>query len=160
MTEKKNLVEKMIGWIPGYKGYSEREARRDTDRLLREAIARSLDEPRNAVDAAIAESSRAMRFEHLESLEALRRRLTTLADRLRHAPRGYSGFFDTAKIDSTTLDAIHEHDGSVREVAKKIAAAASGLSTPSAESVKSAGSSIEELEKAMRRRDEMLMGEW
>lgn len=159
VSDKKNVVEKMIGWIPGYKGYAELESRRDSDRLLRETIARALDEPRNAVDSAIAESSRSMRFEHLEPLEALRRRLGTLADKLRHAPRGFSGFFDTAKVDQATLDAIHDHDLAMRDVAKKVSASASALSTPNPDSIKLANTSVDELDRAMRRRDEMLIGE-
>ncbi|MFO0872467.1 MAG: hypothetical protein U0575_00660 [Phycisphaerales bacterium] len=160
MAQKTNVVEKMVGWIPGYKGYAQREARRDSDRLLREGIARSLDAPRQAVDAAIADSSRAMKFEHLESLESLRRRLTAMVDRIRHAPRGYSGFFDTMKIDAATLDAIHDHDNSIRDVAKGVAASGAALATPSAESIKAASASIDQLDAAIRRRDEMLIGEW
>ena len=39
----KNIFEKIGAFIPGYKGYSEKEGRRDTDKLLRLEIAKQLD---------------------------------------------------------------------------------------------------------------------
>ena len=39
-----NIFEKLGALIPGYKGYSEREGRRDTDKILRNHIAESLQQ--------------------------------------------------------------------------------------------------------------------
>lgn len=39
----KNILEKIGAFIPGYKGYSEKEGRKDTDKLLRLEIAKHMD---------------------------------------------------------------------------------------------------------------------
>ncbi|HMN97088.1 MAG TPA: hypothetical protein PKC43_11405 [Phycisphaerales bacterium] len=158
MTQKRNLVEKLIGWIPGYKGYNARETRRDTDRLLREAIVRSLDRPRTAIDEAIADASRRQRFDHIESLELLRRTLSTAADRLRLAPAGYSGFFDASKVDVAELDAIQEHDERLRELAERIGSASDGLRNADETSIDAVRGAIADLENALRARDDLVKG--
>lgn len=158
MAQQRNVVEKIIGWIPGYKGYNARETRRDTDRLLREAVVRSLEAPRRSIDEAIAECSRTLAFDHIESLEALRRTLTAASDRLRHAPTGYSGFFDATKVTVTELDEIHEHDESIRVLAARITDAGEALGTPDAASIKALRAAIADFEKALRTRDDLLKG--
>ena len=37
-------IESFVGKIPGYKGYKEKEMRREADKMLREALARRLEE--------------------------------------------------------------------------------------------------------------------
>lgn len=158
MSQKPNLVEKLIGWIPGYKGYSERETRRDTDRLVRDAVTRSLEPARKTLDGAIAECSQSMKFEHLEALELVRRKLTTAMDSLKHAPGGYSGFFDTVKIDSGQLDEIIEHDLRMRDVAAKVAATCAALDAPDKSNLKAAKSAVDEFDASLRRRTDLLKG--
>ncbi len=163
MAQKQNIVEKLVGWIPGYKGYADKEARRDTDRLLREATVRLLEEPKRSIDRAIALCSQSMKFDSLESLEALRRRLATVSDRIRHAPQGYGGFFDTMKIDAAVLADIHDHDERLRELATAVGTAARGLesvdeSSSVASASKTVQQSIEAVETHLRRRDELLKG--
>jgi hypothetical protein len=35
IKEERTLTEKIIGYIPGYRGYKEKELRRESDRLVR-----------------------------------------------------------------------------------------------------------------------------
>ena len=44
MDRKKNLLDKIGALIPGYRGYSERDGRRDTDKITRESICLNLNE--------------------------------------------------------------------------------------------------------------------
>lgn len=156
MAHEPNFVEKILGWIPGYKGYADKELRRDSDRLLREALVRSLEPARTSVDAAIAECSRSMAFTHLEGLEALRRRIATLSDRLKLAPGGYSGFFDTVKIKEAQLDAIAAHDAGFRELTNRVASACAALETPDRDRIRRANSELDALDAGLRRREDLL----
>lgn len=156
MPHEPNVVEKVLGWIPGYKGYAAKELRRDSDRLLREAIVRDLEPARKAVDEAIAECSRSMAFTHMESLEALRRRLATVSDKLRTAPGGYSGFFDTATIKEAQLDAIGHHDLALRDLAARAVTSVGGLAEIDRESLKRIGTELDALDAALRRREDLL----
>ena len=48
-SSEKQFLEKVAEWLPGVKGYREKEARRDTDRKLREALARRIDSARESL---------------------------------------------------------------------------------------------------------------
>lgn len=156
MPHEPNFVEKVLGWIPGYKGYADKEVRRDSDRLLREAIVRSLEPARASIDAAIAECSRSMAFTHLEGLEALRRRVATLSDRLKLAPGGYSGFFDTVKVKEAQLDAIAAHDLGFRDLAGRVASACAALEATDRDRIRKANGELDALEAGLRRREDLL----
>jgi hypothetical protein len=156
MPHEPNVVEKVLGWIPGYKGYAGKELRRDTDRLFREAVVRDLEPARKRVDEAIGECSRSMAFTHLESLEAIRRRVAALSDRLRTSPGGYSGFFDTATIKEAQLDTIAAHDLTFRELAQRVVAATAALSAPDRDGIRRIGIELDALDAGLRRREDLL----
>src|SRR5258706_4630279 len=107
------VLEKLASCVPGYSGYAEREKRRDTDQALRRSVASRLSDLTPVVDRLVAEALRTMRLEALEPLESLKRRLSRVADAVRHAPAGYTGLFDAPDVDAKELDRLIEHDGSL-----------------------------------------------
>ncbi len=52
----KNIFEKIGAFIPGYKGYSEKEGRRDTDKLMRIGIAKLLDGSKTDLEIIIRQN--------------------------------------------------------------------------------------------------------
>ena len=44
MDRKKNIFDKIASLIPGYKGYAERDGRRNCDKILRDKISGQLKE--------------------------------------------------------------------------------------------------------------------
>lgn len=156
-----NWVEKIAKIIPGYSGYKAREDRRNTDRALRAAIVAIIDDRRTVVDRVLAECSRQMKFDSLETLEALRRRLQLLADLVRYAPVGYAGFFDTFEVKEADLDAIYAHDLRVREVVQELGSKVASLDAASpilAESATAALVECGEVERVVRARDTIVTG--
>ncbi|MCA9287849.1 MAG: hypothetical protein KDA05_04645 [Phycisphaerales bacterium] len=152
-------IDFVAGLIPGYKGYKDKEQRRDADRMLRHAIVTRLQERKAVVDRAIAESSRKFQFDNLEPLELVKRKLERVTDLVRHAPAGYSGFFDTAEIGPEQLDRIYENDAGVLERVNEVAQVIEGL--PRAEDVPAAAdqcvTALQNIEKAVLERDHLLM---
>lgn len=152
-------VDFVAGLIPGYKGYKDKEQRRDADRMLRHAIVTRLQERKAVVDRAIAESSRKFQFDNLEPLELVKRKLERVTDLIRHAPAGYSGFFDTAEIGPEQLDRIYENDASVLERVNEVGQIIEGL--PRAEDIPAAAdqcvTALQNIEKAVLERDHLLM---
>jgi len=156
MSRARSIIETLASLIPGYRGYSDKESRRDSDRALRQAIANTIDATKAAVDEAIAECSRSMEFARLEPLERLRRRLLAVSDAIRHAPSGYAGLLDTAPVGAAEIDRLHEYDSALRDHAEKVAAEvrviAGGGEAATLEGL------LSELEEDVRRRDELLKG--
>jgi hypothetical protein len=108
--EGQNLLEKIANLIPGFKGYREKELRRDADRLQREYLASRLDEckkPLNDISAAV---SRSGNLDVINDNETARKRLDKVANRIRYADRGYAGFFDAIKVKEDALERVYQFD--------------------------------------------------
>jgi hypothetical protein len=101
--------EKLVAKIPGYKGYKEKEMRRDADKLLRAHIYGVLTEQRRRIEY-IQGNLGVAQIEYVESLGKARRRLQTLADTVNTAAYGYSGLFDAVKVGEEQLDALYTFD--------------------------------------------------
>lgn len=154
-------IDKIAKIVPGYAGYKAREQRSDTDRALRQVIVSRLDDRRMLVDRVIAECSRQMKFDALEPLEALRRRLQLLGDMVRYAPAGYSGFFDTMQVKEADLDLIYGHDLRVREEVENLGTLIAGLDPMSpnlAQDSNTAAQSAAKVEEIFRARDKVVTG--
>ena len=116
----KNFFEVLGAFCPGYKGYKEKEQRRDTDRVLRDAIVKRLMDKKSGVDAAMAELTRNKKFDLIEKLDSLNRKIQKITDQVKHAPRGYTGFFDTIQVKSDDLDRIYRYDLGLREKTEEV----------------------------------------
>lgn len=115
LVSEKDFLERLADRIPGLAGYRAREARRDTDKRLREHLARRLDRGREHLDRARRELLAAGGLEGLDGVGGVDKRLQRAADTLRHASYGYSGLFDALKIREDELDRIYRYDGDLLE---------------------------------------------
>lgn len=104
-----NFLEKLADAIPGLKGYRDKEARRDTDKKLREYVASRIDRVRKNMDE-IQRKMAETGLEGLDESDRFSQKLLKLANSIRHASYGYSGFFDQDKIEEAELDRIYQYD--------------------------------------------------
>lgn len=111
----RNVFEMLGSLVPGYRGYKEKEKRRDTDQILRESIARLLTDTRGTLDDVIADHTRSVRLEHLEKLHQVKRKLENIAAQIRSAPRGYSSLFETVQVAVVDLDRLYQFDLKLRD---------------------------------------------
>jgi hypothetical protein len=102
-------LEKLAAKIPGYRGYKEKEVRREADKLLRDHVYRVLAEQRRRIED-IQASLGLGQIEEVEKLGRARRRLQTLADTVHTAAYGYDGLLDAAKVKEEQLDALYDFD--------------------------------------------------
>lgn len=156
-----NWIDKLAKVIPGYAGYKAREERRDTDRALRRVIVARLDDRRMVLDRVIAECSQQMKFDALEPLEGLRRRLQLLSDLVRYAPAGYAGFFDTFEVKEADLDLLYGHDLRVREEVENLGTLIAGLDATNANLARDANAAAQsaaKVEEMFRARDKVVTG--
>lgn len=108
--ERRNLLERLAAKIPGIKGYLERETRREVDKMERDWLAGRVDRAREALQGKIREWSRRGNLANLDLASSAEKLLDRLANRIRHADYGYTGFFDAVKIYEDELERIYEFD--------------------------------------------------
>jgi hypothetical protein len=101
--------EKLVAKVPGYKGYKQKEMRRDADKLLRAHIYGVLTQQRRRIEDIQGDLGVAQ-IEYVEKIGKARRRLQTLADTINTAAYGYSGLFDAVKVGEEELDALYNFD--------------------------------------------------
>ena len=109
-TEKRNLVESVLRYIPGFRGYLEKEYRRDADALQREWLADRLKRAKRAIDHFARPLADAGKIDLLPQVDRIRGRLDTFIARIQGAMRGYSGFFDLVRVKEDLLDQVYQHD--------------------------------------------------
>jgi hypothetical protein len=85
-----------------------------------------------------------------------------VAARLRYAERGYSGFFDTVKVDEAVLARVYELDLSLLEGVEAVRGAteaARGASAPGVRpAVQAATGAVDQLDERLTEREAILRG--
>ena len=115
-----DVFKKILDKIPGFKGYMERQARRDADKLLRDTIFRRVRELEGRVSELQREFISSGEILYIDDLEAAAVRLRTFADRVRTAPRGYSSLFEAVKIGEDELLRLYEYDATLLDMSEQV----------------------------------------
>jgi len=110
LERSKNIFDKIGSLIPGYRGYAERDSRRNCDKLLRNSIAVELDKCSNLINDKIKIEVKNKRLYLLQDLEDCRQKLNTLSDKIKYAPYGESSFFADTLIKENELEYIYKFD--------------------------------------------------
>jgi hypothetical protein len=121
--------EQLVSQIPGYKGYKDKELRREADKLLREQLATRFDEQRRKLSGLQTQLVSAAKLEYVDDLERAAMKLQTLIDRIKTASYGYAGFFDAVKVKEEQLDALYNFDSALMAEVDKVAAAIDKVSS-------------------------------
>jgi len=106
----RNLIETILRYIPGFRGYLEKEYRRDSDELARQWLADRLQRSKRAIDELTRPLADRGQIDALPQVDRLRGRLDKLIARIQGAMQGYSGFFDLVRVREDLLDRVYEHD--------------------------------------------------
>lgn len=109
-TEKRNFVETILRYIPGFRGYLEKEYRRDADALQRQWLTERLQRAKRSIDHFARPLADAGQIDLLPQVDRIRSRLDTILARIDGAMRGYSGFFDLVRVNEERLDQVYQHD--------------------------------------------------
>src|SRR5437763_1620644 len=108
--EHRGALETMLRHIPGFRGYLEKEYRRDSDALERTWLTDRLQHSKRSLDTVSSVLANAGRLEQLPQIDHLRAKVDRIIARIRGAWQGYSGMFDLVKINEASLDRLYEHD--------------------------------------------------
>ena len=160
------LLEKIELFLPGFRGYKEKELRRESDKLLRnqiyqklsDATAKAKDVYRALVNQGVSES--------WDDADHLMARLDRITERINHSEYGYAGFFDIAKVKEPDLDRMMDYDVKLLEMSDTISNAISSLkdsvdSERPAEArakIREAMKTVDALEAAYNNRKQVIIG--
>lgn len=116
MKRTTNIFDKIGTLIPGYRGYQEREGRRECDRQLREQIADKLSEIEKKISALIDNAE----LSELIEIEKNRKKINNLKDLIKYSPYGASAFFSDSTIKESELEVIYQMDLDVLNTVEKL----------------------------------------
>jgi hypothetical protein len=129
ITDSKGLLEKIVGFIPGFKGYMEKESRREADKLLRDLIANRYGEQLSRLEMLQTQLVSGGGLEYVDDMQDAVTRLQRFIDMVKTAARGYSGFFDAVKVKEAELAKLYAFDNALLDNAKQIAEAVNAVET-------------------------------
>ncbi len=119
---EQNILERIMGYIPGYRGYKEKELRRESDRLVRMDAVNRLKAAKNSIRRTFANPATIQRLSSEDSyrFDAFTSRLDRVTQRIDRAVAGYAGMFDAIKVKEDKLDTVIQRDLSLIEKADAI----------------------------------------
>jgi arginine/ornithine N-succinyltransferase beta subunit len=119
ISGERGKLESLLGKIPGYKGYKEKEMRREADSLVRDALVRDFTTQLNRLTPIQTNLLSTGAIEMMGDMGSVKTALQTLIDRIRFAAQGYAGFFDAVRVKEDDLDKLETFDQQlVAEIAK------------------------------------------
>jgi hypothetical protein len=160
-TENRPLLETILRKIPGFRGYLEKEYRRDSDDLQRQWLADRLQRSKRGLDDYARTLAEAAQLDTLPQCDRLRRRLDKLIGRIRSAMEGYSGVFDLVQIDEAVLDQVYAHDVALVTRVEALATdveALAGKTDDAAAQIAALLRDADDLEKEWDEREDILRG--
>jgi hypothetical protein len=160
-SENRGIIESVLRYIPGFRGYLEKDYRQESDYLLRKSMADRLQRSKQALDEFMLQLINAGRLDRLTDSERAKTRLDGLILKMRAAMRGYSGFFDYVRVDLGLLDRVYEHDLALVQDVEALAQAIEQLSAkldPAESSIADVLRRIDEVGRKFDSRGELLSG--
>jgi hypothetical protein len=118
MDRIKNVFDKIGSWIPGYKGYAERDGRRNCDKILRDSISSQLSESEKNIYSQMKDALKIKDKSKMNDLEEVRKETNTLLSKVKFAPYGATSFFSDNQIKEEELFSIYQYDFDLAESVK------------------------------------------
>jgi hypothetical protein len=124
VASERDVFQKLLSKVPGFKGYIERGNRRSADKILRENLANRFEELWQRVSTLQTEILGQGGIEYIDDLESAAIKLRQFIDRIKTAAYGYAGLFDAIKVNVEELEQVYQYDlalvNSVDEVGRAI----------------------------------------
>jgi hypothetical protein len=163
VTGDMDFFKKILSYIPGFKGYMERQNRRDADKVLRDTIFKRFRELEGRVSEQQREFISHGELSYVDDLEGAAIKLRTFADRVRTAPRGYSSLFEAVKINENELARLYQYDATLLALSDEIGHAIDNIAAsvgtdglPAA--IRNLNTLSQQCVQAYERREEVVIG--
>jgi thiamine pyrophosphate-dependent acetolactate synthase large subunit-like protein len=108
--KNRGWIESILRYVPGFGGYLDREARRESDHLTRTYLTQRLQKAKGLITDYQKTIVNSGMIDLFTVCDTVLTKLDTLVNQIKGSVRGYSGFFDHVKVDEERLDRIYEAD--------------------------------------------------
>jgi type VI protein secretion system component VasF len=160
------LSERIVAAIPGFRGYKEKELRRESDKLIRNHLHRKLVESKDDLKSVFQKLTDKRYFDVLTDMDRLMAKADRVTEKVNHASYGYSGFFDVVKVTEPNLDRMIEFDNKLVDEAEGLgadvdafkAAIAKGETKDVKEKVQNIADKMEAFEETFDKRTDVILG--
>ena len=161
-----SLPERIASFVPGFRGYKEKELRRESDRLIRNHLYMKLSLEKNDLREIEQKIADRRYFDVLTDMDRLLAKMDRVVEKVNHAPYGYSGFFDAVKVKEQNLDNMIAFDSKLidginaltTEVDAFKSDLASGATANLKTRVQNVTDKLESLENTFDQRNEVISG--
>jgi|TARA_B110000211_G_C13917610_1_gene481214 hypothetical protein len=120
MERDLTIIDKIGSLIPGYRGYVEREGRRNCDKQLRSNLSSRLTGCENTLVNRIKEAINIPDRPLMRKIEICRKLINTTQSKVNYAPYGESSFFSDQQIKEDELMKIYQFDMDMAQVVAEI----------------------------------------
>ena len=176
MSEKKGIYEKakgemrlterILAELPGFRGYKEKELRRESDKLVRNNLYQRLTEARKDLKEIFQKLSDNRLQEVLTDMDRFVMRFDRVSEKINHASYGYAGFFNVLKIEEEKLYKMIEFDNGLMDDVDKIAEETNAFKKEVmkqnfekvSDNIQGLSDLLEELEETFDDREEIILG--
>jgi len=164
--EEMRLSERILAELPGFRGYKEKELRRESDKLIRNHLYLKLTEARKDLKEIFQKLSDSRLLEVLTDMDRFIMRFDRVSEKINHASYGYAGFFNIVKVEEEKLDKMIEFDTGLIDDVDKIVEETTVFKKEVMkqkfekvrEHIQNLSDSVEELEETFNGREEVIMG--
>ena len=113
--ENRGIFERICLWIPGYRGYRQKNIRRDVDKEVRAQVARTIEESKTVLSAIQRGVVELGDIQMAKTVERIRVKTDTYLKNIESAEAGYSGIWEVTKTKEGELEAVMEWDAKLIE---------------------------------------------
>ncbi len=160
------LSERIASFIPGFRGYKEKELRRESDRLIRNHLYMKLSIEKNDLREISQKLADRRYFDVMTDMDRLSAKMDRVVEKVNHASYGYSGFFDAVKVREENLDHMIDFDNKLLDAINALtteidafkADLASGATANLKTRVQNVTDKLESLENTFDQRNEVILG--
>lgn len=155
---QRNIFERLMDKIPGFRGFQDRELRRDVDKLQREHISGEIGRVKTVLRDKARAYTDAGQIALLGPFDRLDRKLDGLSQSVRFADYGASGLFDAVKIGEPELQRLYEFDLSLLDDLAALRTDAAAISAPGGAPPADAAAALDRVEQRVRAIEEKWRG--
>jgi len=161
-----NLPERIAAFVPGCRGYKEKEIRLESDKLIMNHLYLKLTIEKTDLREIEQKLADRRYFDVLTDMDRLVAKMDRVVEKVNHASYGYSGFFDAVKVREDSLDHMIAFDNQLLDGINALTTEIDGLKTDLSGGVtanlktrvQAVTDKLDSLESTFDQRNEVIMG--
>jgi len=123
------LSERIVAALPGFRGYKEKELRRESDKLIRNNLYLKLTKDKDNIKSISQKIADKRYMDVLTDIDRLNAKMDRIAEKVNHASYGYAGFYNIVKIKEENLDRMIAFDNQLLDEVNALTSSIEDLKT-------------------------------